>query len=70
MKTENEEKIEQMTNDVLYSVMKCFIERKAKEFDVDETDIYLKIDEQGKCVDTFVDVDNVYLDFKGSEHTS
>ena len=70
MKTENDVKIEHMANDVLYIVMKCFIDRKAKEFGVDKTDIYLKIDEQDRCVDTFVDVDNVYLDFKCSEHTS
>ncbi len=61
---------EQMTNDILYIAMRSFIDRKAKELRVDETEIYLKIDEQDKCIDTFVDLGGDILCFEGSEHTS
>ena len=61
---------EQMTNDILYIAMRSFIDRKAKELRVDETEIYLKIDEQDKCIDTFVDLGADILCFEGSEHTS
>lgn len=72
MKTENELIIEQMSNDVLYSIMKCFIERKAKEYDLDKSKIYLKVDEYNelKVVETYLDIDNVYLELKDSDYTS
>lgn len=69
LKTDNVLRL-QAENDILYIAMRSFIYRKAKELNIDETEIYLKIDEQDKCIDTFVDVRENRLCFQGSEHIS
>ena len=69
IKTDNVLRL-QAENDILYIAMRSFIYRKAKELNIDETEIYLKIDEQDKCIDTFIDLDECQLCFQNSEHTS
>ena len=50
--TELEKELKQMNNDVLYRVMQCF-NRKAKELNIDSSDIFLRADEQDKSIDVF-----------------
>ena len=69
--TELEKELKQMNNDVLYSAMKCFIERQAKEMNVDFRNIYLKINQDCRCICVHEMLyDGETLNYDHSEHTS